>query len=147
MPAQCPGCNKFPSLETEEPEVQSVDIDNETGEVTAEIRVYRTSACCGEEMKETTFSAEITAPEELAEHIHDHQEAGEEYSLSVEEDTIESTEEMQTKDRKGKPIKSFRYMKTLIGYSATFTVSCDCGFDCTVESADAVAASEFEELV
>jgi hypothetical protein len=64
----------------------------------------------------------------------------------VEEDSIEGTEDLVTKDRRGKVIKSYRYMKTLIGFSATFQVSCDCGFDASIEAADSVPASEYEEI-
>lgn len=145
MPAQCPGCNHFASLETQDPEVNSLDID-ETGRVTGEIRLARSSACCGEEMKEATFDIDIDPPDDLAEHIHDHEEAKEEFTLSVDENEAEVTEELETTDRKGKPIKSVRYMKTRIGFKATFSVSCDCGWDTTVEAEDFTYASAFEEI-
>lgn len=57
MPTPCPSCNKFPSLEPGDVEVNDLEI-NEDGTVTGSVRIALTSACCGDEMREYTFSVE-----------------------------------------------------------------------------------------
>jgi hypothetical protein len=145
--SQCPSCNKFASLETEEPEVQSIEVDQD-GRVTGSIRVFRTSSCCGDEMKEYVFDINADPTDEIDTHLEMHEQTGTEYELSVEEGSVESTERSQTTDRKGNKITNPRYMKTLIGFIATLDVSCSCdqAFTATVEVSDEVAASDFEEL-
>lgn len=146
--AQCPGCNKFASLDTQDPEVQSVDID-QNGTISGEVRIVRTSSCCGQEMKEANFEFEIEPTSEIADHIDVHDQEGTKYALSVEEDGIEQTERMSPGiDKKGKPIP-YRFRKTYIGFAATFMVNCDCdkAFTTSVQYDEDMAASEFEELV
>lgn len=49
----CPGCSKFCSLETQEPEVNAVDIIDFTdgvADVQYDIRLVRSSECCSEEI-------------------------------------------------------------------------------------------------
>lgn len=146
MAAQCPGCNKFASLETNDPEVQSVEIDSD-GMIEGEVKIVRVSSCCNEEMKEANFEFQIDPSDEIAEHIESHTEAGTAYDLSVEEDGIEQTERMSPGvDKKGKLIP-FRFRKTFIGFSANFTVNCSCGFSASVDYGDDLAASGFDELV
>ena len=57
MPTPCPGCNKFPSVEPDEIEVEDLEI-NEDGVVTGSAHLVLKSECCGEEMKEYTFEME-----------------------------------------------------------------------------------------
>jgi hypothetical protein len=146
--AQCPGCNKFASLDTQDPEVQSISIDK-NGTISGEVRIVRNSSCCGYEMKEANFSFEIEPTSEIADHIEAHEQEGTEYILSVEEDGAELTENMSSGvDKKGKPIP-YRFRKTFIGFAATFMVNCNCdkAFTISVEHDENMAASEFDELV
>lgn len=144
----CPGCNRFAGLETEEPELNDSDITPD-GEISLSVRVYRTSSCCGEEMKECNFEDE-TSIDEVIEHIAEHKENGEEYTLEVDVE-LESTERMQThavnrKTGKKTPIKNMRYAKSYYGYNAAITVKCSCGEEFEGEYGNDEQASAFEEL-
>lgn len=123
---RCPNCNKFVSLELGEPELQDISYDR--GVVTISVRIVRTCADCGEELKEAILDME-------------HQcEIPEEYQsadLGVEEDGIESTEE-----------GGGRYKKSYFGAIVTFKVTTDDGKEVyTGETSDSVAASYMDELV
>ena len=137
---RCPGCNKFASLNSEEPQVDSLEIDSE-GTVTCEVTLSRTSECCGEEMK--TASLEMSA--DVSEHLEGHIATGEEgfneddHDLDVEEVSVESTE-------KG----GGRYKKSFFGATVTYAVTCSCQakdasplYEGTLE--DEVAASAMDE--
>lgn len=144
MSNRCGGCGKMASLELEEPEVEQIEID-EAGAVSGTVRVYLTSACCGEEMKERSFDFE-DEDEEVGRHVHDHQEAGEEYELTVEEEAVEATDRYQTTDRNGKQIKSYRYMRHYYGFRLEYAVGCSCGWTAAGEVDDEEQASGFDEL-
>lgn len=68
MGRQCPSCNKLAGLETQDPEVENLEVeavvDEDDGStvftVTANVRLVRVSACCGDEMKEANFDLEGT---------------------------------------------------------------------------------------
>jgi hypothetical protein len=105
--AACPGCQKFASLELGDAEVESEEVQ-EDGTYTAEIRVVRTSACCGEEMKEARFTIEGDVGEELTAHIwakHPDLAGAEDADLGL-GITVEAepTEDVRRVDRTGKPI-------------------------------------------
>ena len=135
MPRPCSSCNKLASLEIGEPEIQS-DVELSNSSLTAEVRVVKTSACCGEEMKEYTFTLE----EDISSALEDHQnakhtvevpEGEEEPEVEVNDDDFsvdagdpEATERSQTHDRHGKPIKSFRYRRSYTGVEVPVTVTC-----------------------
>lgn len=145
MSNRCPSCEKFVGLEAGEPEVQSSEVD-ETGLVTVEVRFVLTCQDCGEEMKETTFNFEET-PEGLLEHIEAHNEAGDtDFTLSLEEPSFEAEDRYENKDRHGKPIKNYRYMKHMWGVRGTATVECTCEKSFSVELFDELPASALDEL-
>ncbi len=52
--ARCPDCNKFVSLEEVEPEVNTLEVDEE-GIIEADVRIVNACADCGTELKEYTF--------------------------------------------------------------------------------------------
>lgn len=146
----CPSCNKFASLELEEPELLRIDIDPETGEVSLEVLVLLTSSCCGEEMKQNDFDADGIVIDGVEDHIEAHKAAGDEYTLEVDADLV-PTERTQTlalnkKTKKMVPIKNLRYAKTYKGYSAAITVECSCGSTFEGEYEDDEQSSAFEEL-
>lgn len=149
--AQCPSCNKFPSLETADPEIDEGDIviDNYgdgSFSISGDVRLVRTSACCGEEMKEAIISFEAEADHVCPKEDTEEKTADQRYFVqSVEAST---TERSQDTDRKGKKIKSYRYMKTFIGADVYVTVRCSwCGEDIGVSTSVEEQASGFEELV
>lgn len=60
---------------------------------------------------------------------------------------VETTDDMQTRDRFGNPIKSSRYMKRLLGASVTAHVHCErCEEDFDVDGNDNMPASSFEVM-
>ena len=52
---RCPDCNKFVGNEENEPEVESVEVDDE-GHVNAEVRIVNACAECGTDLTEATLS-------------------------------------------------------------------------------------------
>lgn len=144
MSNRCPDCSKFVSLEIQEPEVSSLEIA-EDGNINADVRVYLTCADCGTEMKEYTFNID-EIPDEVFSHIEEHNEAGEEYSLEIEENGVDMVDEMQTHDRHGNPIKNYRYQKHYYGFELTALVTCSCGEEIEVSFTDKEQASAFDEL-
>jgi hypothetical protein len=66
---RCPDCNKFVSLEMSEPEVSNLEVEYTPGHdadntpihefhITGQVRIARTCAECGQDMKEYTFDIE-----------------------------------------------------------------------------------------
>lgn len=135
---RCDSCNKFVSFDSEtEPEV---DLSASGSEVSGTCRIVNTCQECGQELTEHTFDVEVEVDE------HDVEKCKEE--LDIDQTDAERFDEMQTKDRRGKPIKSMRYMKHLYGVRVTVGVSCsECGFKGEVEWSDTVAGSEMESLI
>lgn len=135
---RCPDCNKFVSYDTDvEPEeIVALELDS-AGELTGEFRRVLNCQGCSTELKEFTFS--------ISESIEVPEGCDHEFELSV---GAESTTNILSTDRRGKPIKNPRYMKTLYGieFSGKATCSnCNCSVD--IDLAVEEAASNFEELV
>ena len=53
---RCPDCCKFVSLETQDPEVENIEVTT-TGEVQIMVRLVRACSECGTELKETQLEA------------------------------------------------------------------------------------------
>lgn len=143
---RCPGCNKFASLNFEEPQVDSLEVSDD-GTVSMVVNLSRTSECCGEEMKTASLEAEVDLSAELEGHIDSGEEAEEgkegeervEHELEVEEISVEQVE-------KG----GGRYAKSFFGASVSFEVRCSCQpkdakplHEGTLE--DEIAASSMDE--
>ena len=153
--AMCQSCNKFASYdESHEPEMDSMeepDIDSE--QILGNVRVCLASECCGDEMKEYNFEVEYDIGPEIATFRKDNKlsdKAEIEGELSLES---QMTARQETKDRNGKVIKNYRYMKTFYGFSVNGTMKLSAkkgtkSFETEVEVAfdDEVQASCFEEL-
>lgn len=137
---RCPDCRKFVSYGEQDPETNlEVDAD---GHITGEIRIVLPCGDCGTELKEATFQvevdAEVESPEDLpGDHAH---------SFTLEED-LTSTSDLQHTDRHGRPIRYRRYMRTLYGASATFSIRCECGAEGEATWEDSINANSMEELV
>lgn len=59
----CPSCNKFAAYNTDnEPEIE---LQCEAGQVTGTVRIWLTSECCGDELKETNFDVEMDLTEDI----------------------------------------------------------------------------------
>lgn len=114
--ANCPGCNKFAALEFQEPEIEN-DVTIDGTLVQAQVRIYRTSECCGEEMKEATLEMEEEIdPKTFAEHIDPETlKPLEGHDLAIENDDPEQVEE-----------GGGRFKKSYFGASVEFRVRCSC---------------------
>ena len=140
MSNRCPDCSKFVSLEAQEPEVDSSDVDGDT--VTGTVRLILTCAECGTEMKEANLDFEIPI---------DHECEGETDEtiaqvFEIEDTQADSTERYQDTDKKGKRIPS-RYQKHFYGADITVTVKCEgCGDAFTLTDTVEEQASGFDEL-
>jgi hypothetical protein len=54
MANRCPGCNKFPAYQAEDPEVETLEVDDE-GNVTGTVHLTVVSECCNETMREASL--------------------------------------------------------------------------------------------
>ncbi len=125
---RCPGCERFTSLETGEPEVSDLRVDD--GSVMATVRVVRNCADCGLEMKEAEFEVE-----EPLGHV---EPADHEHEFEAEENGVEATES-----------GGGRYKKNMVGFSLGVVVTCaveGCGFSREVSAEDSMPASAYSEL-
>ena len=132
MATRCASCNKFTSLEFQDPEVTS-ELELDDGEVCCEIRIVRSTECCGEEAKEAAFEMSEEIPPEVTE-AH----SGDGHELSAEADDPERVEE-----------SGGRYKKSYFGASVGYRVTCSCQEGPVHEGtlSDKVAASEMEDLL
>jgi len=139
---RCPDCNKFVSFDEQEPEVESIEI-NEDGGVAASVRIVNACADCGTELKEATLDMEWEPPDgTLKDHI------GKDHELSVGENGCERTSRSGYL-KKGVFVSAFgRYAKTFYGAEVEFSITCSCGKLEAVEGsmADDVQASGMDEL-
>lgn len=143
---KCPSCNLFASLEMGEVEVDSLEVEHtapgkdETTHVytvTGNVRIVRTSACCGDEMKEANFDLEVTVEVEADELPK---------GADPTECEAESTNEGTIEEGGG------RYAKSFYGAEVEGTVSIMGADEHMVEIgtwtySDKVAASSMDELV
>lgn len=153
MAATCPGCNKFASLETQEPEIDegSEDItDNGDGsvDISVSVTIKRNSACCGEEMKYYEESVDLSGTHECPVESDPGEpvrgDADDRYEVTSFSSDI--TERAESVDKKGKRIP-FRYQKTFIGADIAATVHCNwCKQDFDATGSIEAQASSFDEV-
>lgn len=137
MANRCPDCNKFVGLETQDPEVNDIDV-SETS-IILEVRVTRNCADCGTEMKSNDFSTEVDLPQEWID-AHGLNEDGTERDGHGEWE-VEEGSSSQYESGGG------RYAKNMVGYDLTAKVTCKCGESVEVEVHDEEAASFFNDEV
>jgi hypothetical protein len=133
MAQLCPSCNKFAGLEMNDPEVNSLDLNDRT--IEAEVRIVRVSTCCNDEMKEYTFNTEMELPDEIADKMTAIQKDDPDATFDVEEGSLDQVEE-----------GGGRYAKSYYGYTLTVSVKHGDVELGTVELTDKCAASEMDEL-
>lgn len=130
--ARCTSCNKFVSIEQQEPEVtydQAVSDDYVFGQV----RMVLSCAECGEELADAEQDFELAI---------DHECENPEYEIL--DVTAGATDRYATHDRHGKPIKRARYQKHFYGADITATVKCvGCGEEFEVADSVEEQASAF----
>lgn len=145
----CSGCNKFPSFEEGDPELD-LSIDND-GEITGTCRIFLNCAECGSECKEYTIDVQITADEEIEAHQKKHKDC----VLEITDESASFTDRSEsTKSRtlKNGTVKvthiSPRYRRRFYGAEITGTITCSCDKPLSIafEFSDEVQASGMEEL-
>jgi len=117
----------------QDPEVNDLSMDG--GNVTAEVRIVRNSACCNDEMKEYNFSTEVEIPEEIQQKMDAIQEKDPDAEFTVEEGGIDQLEE-----------GGHRYKKSYYGFTLTARIMHDKDELGTVELSDKIEASSMDEL-
>lgn len=148
---RCPDCNKFVSLELQEPEFDSLEVsvtkseerdagpDGFVAHVTGSCRIVRNCGECGQELKEATLEIDKEIDfhrDELAVPLSDE---------DLGDATVETENEDQLEEGGG------RYAKSYFGATAELVVTAGKGANvielCREEWSDKVAASEMDELV
>jgi len=132
---RCSSCNKFCSLDEADPEIGTLEID-EDGNISGDARIANNCAECGQEVTEATVDLEGTH-EEAGKHISNAQQKGK-HELSVEEEGAERTQRSQGKGRG---------CRTYYGVEVEVKVACSCGkeFESTTAKGE-VQASGMDEV-
>jgi hypothetical protein len=146
---RCPDCQKFTSLELQDPEVSGLTVEYQEPEdnqseptfyITGTVRIVRNCGECGQEMKEANFELEQTL--ELGENVQftitDKLRADPSpfENVTVEEDGVEAIEE-----------GGGRYQKSYFGATVHLTVYLDAIAIASGDWSDKVPASAMDELV
>jgi len=127
MSNRCENCQKFATLETQEPEIDGYEV-NEDGVVTVSARLVRSCEDCSTEMKEANFDLEGTV-DDLCE-------------CKGRELTVEEAESPEIIEEGGG-----RYAKSYYGVKCVAQVTCTkCEKKWTVEMSDKTPASDMDEL-
>ena len=124
---RCPNCNKFVSLEFQEPELQDISVSRDI--ISASVRIVRCCAECGEELKEAILDITYDLPDGFTECFDNHK-------ITVTDTSIEEIEE-----------SGGRYQKSYYGACISFEVKCSCGANLEDTMEGKIAASEMGELV
>ena len=144
---RCPSCNKFASYDDPPTvEVQSTEIEEGNAKVTA--RVVLLCAEDNTELKESTIEAEASFDHTCTAEGKPQEGYDPETDSQFEADDPdgEGTSRQETTDRKGKPIKNPRYMKTYYGFEAEVDIRCrKCGDNFQVNVSGEEQASGFDE--
>lgn len=137
---RCPDCNKFVSLETQDPEADSLEVAESINDgnvnVTGTVRLVRTCGDCGTEMKETSLDIDQDIEIEAW-------KTGDKLTdLEISESGIESTE-----------TGGGRYQKNMIGFKLEVEVTGkiirgkkEIEFTQSSTLEDATPASSFDEM-
>lgn len=154
---RCPDCNKFVAYDEATVEFESAVVTEQCLEVTA--RVVLPCAECGGELKDATIDCTVDFDHECKKDGKPDEdydpESGKQFEIEDEQFEIEDeypeatpTDRMEDKDRRGKQIKNYRYMKRFYGFEAQFELRCrKCGEKFTVDVSGEEQASGFNELV
>jgi hypothetical protein len=130
---RCNQCNKFVSLEEEDPEIEELEVD-EDGCVTGSVRIVNNCGECGDGLREATLEIDADHSEAVKAHKCDKKKDG----LEIEQGDAERTQKTEGKGRG---------MKTFYGASVSYEINCACG-ETIVEHTweDHVQASGMDEM-
>jgi len=138
---RCPDCNKFVGYDEADPEVNSLEVDDE-GQVSAEVRIVNCCQDCGNELKEANFQFETDHADDVKEHV------GEGHGLEIEEESCERTSRSGNFKNGVFIPGGGRYAKTFYGVSLGYAIKCECEkLDLHGTLEDEEQASGMEELV
>jgi len=132
---RCSSCSRFVGLDFQDPEVESLEIDDE-GTVTCSVRIVRCCTECGDELKEATLDFEYTPPPGSGIEAH----VGKGHTLEIGEDGVDQIEE-----------GGGRYAKSYFGAEVSFKITCSCDADKKERwshessASDKIAASAMDE--
>lgn len=142
--ARCPDCNKFVSYDTDQdPEVEGEDASGTT--FTATVRRVLPCGDCGTELKEYTFDVDHDFADALDEAHEKCSRADEEYEWEVTGCIASTADGVRDTDRKGRKIRSARYMTTLYGFELEVDLKCQrCQHEIAFPVKDEIEASCFE---
>jgi hypothetical protein len=144
---RCPNCQKFVSLEMQEPEVSDLNVTYtgdvayaKTFSITGSVRIVRTCADCGQELKDATLDIEHDgALGENVSHTPEDLKRWVEKDLSdatVEADDVSSIEE-----------SGGRYAKSFFGARVAMNIRLGDETVASVAWSDKIAASAMDEMV
>jgi len=119
----------------QDPEVNDITLDAESNQVTADVRIVRNSACCGDEMKEYSFNTEADIPEDLVAKMDAVRKDDPEAEFEVTESACDQLEEGGS-----------RYAKSYYGYTLTVAIMHGKDEVGTMEMTDKIEASGMDEL-
>jgi hypothetical protein len=98
----------------QEPEVNSVELnadDLDSVNVSFDVRIVRNSECCGDEMKEYTFSGDEDVPDEIVQKMREAKTANSDVEFEAQDAGVETLEEGGS-----------RYKKSYYGFALTVDV-------------------------
>jgi len=133
---KCPSCNKFASIEQGEPEL-NIDLeeaDENKGRVTGDVRLVLNSACCGDEIAESTQDVE-------AEFDHPISSDDGKHEVTIESESADATDRFDGKE--GTPM---RFRRHYYGADITVDLKCRCGWTGQVTMKAEEVASGFDDL-
>jgi phage FluMu protein Com len=143
---RCPDCNKFVAYGEGEVEITDVSVNDD--EVSGSVRIMLPCGDCGTELKDAEIDFNISIDHECAEGTAPMDEDSVDERYEIESESADFTERMQDKDRHGKQIKSYRYMRHFYGAEVHVEVKCNvCGESFSVSDTVEEMASGFNELV
>lgn len=123
--ARCSSCNKFVSLEMQDPEVENLNYDE--GHISGDVKISRVCVECNQEMKEASF--------EIAETIEPFCKCTEP-DVKVGEPTVENVEE-----------GGGRYKKSYFGYELNVELTCEkCKATTDFSIKEKIAAGDMDEV-
>ena len=126
---RCPSCNKFPSFDIGDPEMDDLEFEMSDGNVRGSVRLVLNTACCGDEAKETTFDIEIDLLEDIEDAFAaagvttDWDDIVDSIKGEICDESVEGFDRYETQTPSGKPVPS-RYQKHFYGIELTFSVKC-----------------------
>lgn len=146
--ARCQNCNKFSALNFDEPELgdftADLDLDPDSGDlavhVHADIRLVRTSECCGDEMKTADLELEedvVIARAEIEDHLD---ESDGKWSWKADHEAEADNDDPEQVEEGGG-----RYAKSYFGASVAYRITCNGKTVHEGSITDKVAASAMDE--